>query len=165
MSLFADDTTIIGTKEELEQDCKVIEEVMTSFEEQNNETKKERLLFGETSSHCIRMLGSWINPKVDVQNRLKKASHPWGKVCPRLVKSKLSKRQKALVVQTCVESGLLFDAAVRPWQKREVNKLHKGWTKDRDTHGAITKNYFQNNAENQLKHSRHKKPLLSKPSE
>ena len=98
MSLFADDTTILGTKDELEQGCKIIKDVMTSFEEKNNEAKEDKLAFGETSSHGIRMLGSWMNPKVDVQNRIKRAGHLWGKVRPRLVKSKMSNRQKALVV-------------------------------------------------------------------
>ena len=125
MSLFADDTTILGTREELPRGCEAIKEVMTSFEEKNNESKEEKLVFGESSSHGIRMLGSWMNPNVDVQNRIKRAGFLWGRVRPRLVKSILSKRQKALVTQTCVESGLLFDAAVRPWQKREMKKLQQ----------------------------------------
>ena len=125
MSLFVDDTTILGTKDELEQGCKIIKDVMTSFEEKDNEAKEEKLALGEISSHGNRMLGSWINPKVGAQNRIKRAGHLWGKVRPQLVKSKMSKNQKAVVIQRCVESGLLFDAAVRPWQKRELKNFQQ----------------------------------------
>ena len=41
------------------------------------------------------------------------------------MKSKVSMIQKALVVQTCVESGRVFDAAVIPSQKRELEKLQQ----------------------------------------
>ena len=75
MSLFAYGTAILGTREELELGCKAIKEVMTTFEQRNNETKEERLVFGETLSHAIRRLGSWMNSKVDVQNRIKRAGH------------------------------------------------------------------------------------------
>ena len=40
-----------------------------------------------------------------------------------MLKSRLSKRQQAIIVQTCVEAGLLFDAAVRPWYKSEINEM------------------------------------------
>ena len=87
MSLFSDDTTIFRTKEELERGFKANKEVMTSFEEKNNETKEESLVFEETSSHGIRMPGSWKNLKVDVQDRIERARHLWSRVRPRLVKS------------------------------------------------------------------------------
>ena len=71
------------------------------------------------------MLGSWVDPGVDVANRIKRAAFLWSKVRPQLVKSRLSKRQQAIIVQTCVETCLLFDSAVRPWYKSEINKMQQ----------------------------------------
>ena len=97
---------------------------MVVFEEKNNAAKDE-LIFGGVSSHGIRMLGSWMNPKVDVQNRIKRVGFLWSKVRPRLFKIRLFHRQKAILVQSCVEIGLLFDAAFRPWQKQETKKMQQ----------------------------------------
>ena len=71
------------------------------------------------------MLGSWVDPGVDVANRIKRAAFLWSKVRPQLVKNGLSKRQQAIIVQTCVETGLLFDSAVRPWYKSEINRMQQ----------------------------------------
>ena len=113
MSLFADDTTILGNKDEMETGCQVIKETMQKFEEKNNAKKEETLLFGHKESGEIRMLGCWTEPKADTNKRIRRAGYLWARVRPQLVKSRLSKRQQAIVIQTCVESGLLFDAAVR----------------------------------------------------
>ena len=39
ISLFADDTTVLGTAEEKEQGCQAIKETMQEFQEKNNEKK------------------------------------------------------------------------------------------------------------------------------
>ena len=57
MSLFADDTTILGNKDEMETGCQIIKDTMQKFEEKNNSTKEETLLFGHQESGEIRMLG------------------------------------------------------------------------------------------------------------
>ena len=117
MSLFADDTTIHGRADEIEQGSTCIKRIMETFEERNNVAKEEVVNFGDDNSANVRMLGCWLDPKVDVQNRIKRAGKLMAKVRPQLVNSKMTKRQQALVVQTCVESGLLFDVATRPLQK------------------------------------------------
>ena len=122
MSLFADNTTILGRADEIEQGSTCIKRIMEAFEERNN-VAKEVVNFGDDNSANVRMLGCWLDPKVDVQNRIKRAGKLWARVRPQLVNSKMTKRQ-ALVVQTCVESGLLFDVATRSWQKGE-NKLQQ----------------------------------------
>ena len=42
MSLFAEDTTIIGMREEVEEGKQVIEKVMGEFEERTNESQEEK---------------------------------------------------------------------------------------------------------------------------
>ena len=86
---------------------------MQAFEERNNVAKEEVLYFGDDNSANVRMLGCWVDPKVDIQHRIKRAGKLWARARPQLVNSKLAKRQQALVVQTCVEIGLLFDDATR----------------------------------------------------
>ena len=61
--------------------------------------------------------------KEDVAQRLARGRKAWFKVKSRLMGSKMGKKMQARVVETCVESGLLFDCAVRVWQVREVKKL------------------------------------------
>ena len=54
----------------------------------------------------------------------KKGTHSlWVKVRPRHVKSNRTKRQQAITVQACLESGHLFDAHTRPWKTVEVKKM------------------------------------------
>ena len=113
LSLFADDTTPIGEKEEIEYGTATIKEVMKNFEEKNNEEKEEKLEFGKDGAGGIRMLGVWIGAKEDIKNRKRRAGGLWAKVKRRLTKSRLPKRIQARVVQCCVESGLLFGANVR----------------------------------------------------
>ena len=124
-SLFADDTTAVGDKKELEEGIKITKDVMGRWEERNNDGKEEVLEFGTEESGGIRMLGSWMGYKEDVSNRLKRAGMLWYKVKNRLIGSKLSKKKQARVVEACVESALLFDCQVRVWQVGEIKKLQK----------------------------------------
>ena len=70
-SLFADDTTILGLQGEMETGVTKIKEVMTEFEEKNNEGKEERLIFGDIDEDSTRMLGCWMGMKVDIKERRK----------------------------------------------------------------------------------------------
>ena len=60
MSLFADDTAIIGNNQEIAIGKEIIEEVMGNFEEQTNTSKEEHVVFGDSESGNIRMLGTWL---------------------------------------------------------------------------------------------------------
>jgi len=122
-SLFADDTTIVGEREELEEGVRIVKEVMGKFEERNNEDKEEALVFGDRDSEGIRMLGSWMGPEEDIRNRIRRANGLWAKVRGQLKGSRLSKRWQARIVEGCVESGLLFDSGVRVWWGKDIRKL------------------------------------------
>ena len=56
ISLFADDTTVLGTAEEMEQGCQAIKETMQEFEEKNNE-KRRKNSFSEMRNP--RRYGCW----------------------------------------------------------------------------------------------------------
>ena len=121
--LFADDTTKVGKKKELDQGIAITKEVMNSLEERNNDEKEEILMFGEEEGEEIRMLGSFMGEREDTKQRIKRAGMAWSKVKPRLKGSKMSKVTQARVVQACVESSLLFDSQVRTWHQKEIKKM------------------------------------------
>ena len=96
---------------------------MNAFEERNNEEKEETHVFGDPDGGGTRMLGCWLGNAEDLRNRIGRASKLWGVVKCRLKHSRLSRRTQARVVEACVESGLLFDCAVRTWYKKDMKKL------------------------------------------
>ena len=59
-SLFADDTTLLGTKDEIFLGRDTVIEVMSMFGEKCHRDKEEHLFFGESESESIRMLGSFV---------------------------------------------------------------------------------------------------------
>lgn len=121
--LFADDTTIVGRKEEMENGVGAVKEVMGRWEERNNEDKEEELEFGEEEAEEIRMLGSWIGPEADVKNRIKRANGVWWRVKGQLKGSRMTKKWQARVVEMCVESAMLFDCQVRTWYKKDLKRM------------------------------------------
>ena len=64
--------------------------VMARFEERNNNDKEEVLDFGAEGSGGVRMLGSWLGWKEDVNNRLKRAGKVWGKSKVTMAKKKMA---------------------------------------------------------------------------
>ena len=90
--LFADDTTIVGTKEEMDGGVNAMKEVMLRFEERSNDRKEECLDFCMEESESIRVLGSWVGMKEDVNMRLRRAGGLWAKVKGQLKNTRLSKR-------------------------------------------------------------------------
>ena len=83
-SLFADDTTIVERRDEIEEGMEIVKRIMEEFEEKNNEDKEEILVFGSEEGKKIRMLGSWIGPEEDIKNRKKRAGMLWFRVKNRL---------------------------------------------------------------------------------
>ena len=63
MSLFADDTTITGMSDEIEEGKQIIERVMGEFEERTNESKEDKMEFGTKDSEEIRILGTYMGNK------------------------------------------------------------------------------------------------------
>ena len=115
LSLFADDTTVVGDKEELEDGVAATKRVMSRFEERNNDDKEEELPFEREGSSGIRMIGCWLGWNEDLKQRLARAGSAWAKLRGRLKGSKMLKKVQARVVEACVESCLFFDCQVRVW--------------------------------------------------
>ena len=123
--LFADDTTVIGKKRELEQGVREVKNVMNKFEERNNEDKEEFLDFGKEESRKIRVLGCLMGWKEDTNNRIKKAGNAWMKVKNRLKGTRISKSLQARIIEACIESTMLFDCQTRTWQVGEIQKMQR----------------------------------------
>ena len=125
VSLFADDTTIVGRRDEIEEGVRTIKEVMERYEEKNNEDKEEILEFGSEEGKKIRMLVSWMGAKEDIKNRKQRAGKLWFKVKKQLKITTLSKRRQARIFEACVERALLFDAATHTWYMKDLKKLQQ----------------------------------------
>ena len=124
-ALFADDTTIVGTKGEINEGVERIKSVMNKWEERNNDDKEEALEIGTEEGEEIRVLGSWMGVKEDINNRTGRAGLLWANAKGWLKGSRMSKRCQARVVETCVESSLLYDCNARVWHKKDIRRLQK----------------------------------------
>ena len=78
--LFAGDTSVVARKGEMEECVRVTKEVMGEWEERNNEDKEENVEFGREECEDIRILGSWVEDKADVRNRLRRGGWIWSRV-------------------------------------------------------------------------------------
>ena len=123
LSLSADDTTIIGSSEEIAMGKEITEEVMGEFEEQTNKSKEEHVNFRDLESGNIRMLGTWLGHEKDKKIRLQRASKVWATIKKISFKCKLSKITQAKVFEACVEGTMLFNVAVRPFLARANQEL------------------------------------------
>ena len=103
----------------------IIEEVMGNFEEQTNKSKEEHVIFGDSESGNVRMLGTWLGHEKDTKMRLQRASKVWPTVRKRFLKCKLSKVTQAKVFEACVEGTMLFNIAVRPFLAREIKSFQR----------------------------------------
>ena len=68
----------------------------------SNDQKEECLDFCMEESESIRVLGSWVDMKEDVNRRLRRAGGLWAKVKEQLKNTRSSKRWQAKIVQACV---------------------------------------------------------------
>ena len=84
---------------------------------------KRNVSLGSAEANKGRVLGRWLADTEDVKSRKLRAGKLWGRIRPQLVKSKLSKRQQAVIVECCVEAGLLFDASTWPWKISELKSM------------------------------------------
>ena len=125
LSLFADNTTIIGERDEIQQGVDEVKATMSNYEEQNNEEKEEVLVFGSEEGKEIRMLGLWIVAEVGMRNRKRRGEALWYKVKAQLKHTRLSKRTQAYIFEACVESALLFDCEARTWYQKEIKNLQR----------------------------------------
>ena len=76
-------------------------------------------------SESIRVLGSWMGTKEDVNMRLKRAGGLWAKVKEQLMNTRLSQRRQARFVQACMETALLFDCQARVLWKKDMMRFQK----------------------------------------
>ena len=124
-SLFADDTTIFGKKNEIFRARDIVVDVMSRIEEKCHPDKEELVYFGERATETTRMLGIFIGREKDTQERLKRGRQAVWKIRKRLMRTRLSRKTQAAIVETVVESSVLFDCGIRPWRIGEITKLQR----------------------------------------
>ena len=122
-SLFADDTTLVGTRKEMAPGKEVVNATMGTFEERCHPDKEEHLELGRPDGDEIRMLGSYMGRSFDVKKRIQRMGKASATIEKRLKGSSLSKKTQAKIVDVCVESTGLFDAQTRPWFIGEIRRM------------------------------------------
>ena len=124
LSLFADDTTVIGHNDEVEEGKRIVERCLLEFEEQTNLDKEEKMVFGDEKNNTeIRMLGTWMENNSDTTKRFQRAGKNWATIKRRFLKCRLTKRTQAKVVEACIESTMIFNASVRPFKLKEIKRM------------------------------------------
>ena len=123
--LFADDTTVFGTRDQMEKEKRIVKANMRRLEEKCHDGKEETLLFGERKSQDIRILGSYVGRATDLAKRKERGNKALWTTKRRLKGSTLPKKLQARIVDACVESTILFDCQTRPWRDREINQLQR----------------------------------------
>ena len=83
-ALFANDTTLYGEKDERIHGKEIVKSSMGSFEEQCHDGKEEHLALGTQEGGEIRMLGTWVGRRQDLEQRKKKR-----KVCSNHYQEKI----------------------------------------------------------------------------
>ena len=73
-SLFADDITIVGMREEIDEGVIPVKSVMNEWKEPNNEAKKEVFEYRMNEGGSVRALVSWVSASADVNNRINRAN-------------------------------------------------------------------------------------------
>ena len=69
------------------------------------------------------MLGTYMGNEHDTKMRIMRAVRTWMQIKKRFMKYKLSKKTQVKVVETCVESTIVFNAVVRPFPKSETKRI------------------------------------------
>ena len=111
-----------GRKDEIFMGRDSIMDVMKMLEEKCHPDKEKQLFLGESESESIRMFESFVGRKKDNQDRLKRARQGVWKVKKPLWKPKMSTINQARIIQVVMESLVLFDCTVRPWNIAEISK-------------------------------------------
>ena len=123
--LFADDTTVLGQKKEIQQGVTITKAGMKEFEEKCHDGKEEYVEFGIEKYRDTRILGSWLGRKVDTERRVQRGRRTWFSIKKRLCNSRLSRRTQARIVQATVEATMLFNCAIRPWTNCEIKRMQQ----------------------------------------
>ena len=82
-------------------------------------------MLGTSARGEIRMLGTWIGRKPDVQQRMKRGRHALVTIKKRLKNTTLSRKTQEMVIQVVVESKMLFNCETRAWQKKEIGERQR----------------------------------------
>ena len=97
-----------------------MKESLALFEERTNDAKEEKARLETMEANNIKMLGVYIGRKEDISQRLKRGALTFARIRKRFTNSRLSKRTQALVLDTCVESTMLFNCNTKPFYKSKV---------------------------------------------
>ena len=122
--LFADDTTIVGEKGEVEKTGEWVEQIMKKWGEAENEDKREWILLGEDNDKT-RVLGEWLGREEGMKRRMERGQKAWGKVKEWMRYSNLDWKWKGRVMTASVQAAMLYVMETKAWSKGEITRIQK----------------------------------------
>ena len=127
-TIFADDTTLHGLKEELHESDERGVAGMDAFAaavahwgSQEHEGKRERHTYGTPSNICL--VGGGIAPGEAVNRNITRGLKCWAKIRPALKNTKLSHKSRGRLLMTFLYSPLAFSCKTRATRKRDVIRM------------------------------------------
>ena len=103
----------------------IVKSSMGNFEEQCHDGKEEHLALGTEEGGEIRMLGTWVGRRQDLEQRKKRGRYALITIKKKLKNSRLTKTTQAMIIQAVVESTMTFNCEIRAWQKKEIREMQK----------------------------------------
>ena len=122
-TLLADDTTLFGTRRELQSGggMDAASSAMRDYEETENVNKREWIELGKPNE--VRFLGAYLDLKVDTDKRVSRGYAAWNCIRQQLKKSSIHPRKQALVLRATVMGTMLYACKSRPWREYEIQRL------------------------------------------
>ena len=121
--LFADDTTMIGSRKELQVGggMETVTRALTDFQQKENEDKRKWIELGRPNN--VRFLGTWLDLDEDMKQRIKRGYGAWAKMRNKLAKSRILHRKQAQIVRATVMTTMLYACKSRPWREYEYSRI------------------------------------------
>ena len=128
VTVFADDTTLHGSRQELHQSDEhgsagmdVFAQAVADWGSTEHPDKREVHTYGTPSRVCL--VGGGIDPGEAVNRSIQRGLKCWAKIRPALKNSRLSLQQKGKLLMTFLYSGLAYSCKTRATRQRDVLRM------------------------------------------
>ena len=128
LTIFADDTTLHGLREELHQadgrgpaGIDVFAQAISQWGSCEHDEKREVHTYGTASDVCL--VGGGIAPTTAVNRNIQRGLKCWAKLKPALKGTRLSHKQRGRVLMTFIYSPLAFSCKTRATRQRDYTRL------------------------------------------
>lgn len=127
-TVFADDTTLHGSHQELHESdalgpcgMDVFSQAISKWGSTEHQGKRERYVFGSNADTCL--VGGGIGPSTAVNRNIQRGLKCWHKLRPALKGSRLSHKQLGRILMAFVYAPLAYSAKTRATRQRDITRM------------------------------------------